>query len=202
MQYIQSLLSRLECGEIIPEDDDHNTFPSRQPSSFYEDIFRSPPSYYREPRSSSSGTSSFSYSRGPSSSSHRNQERTRMPDKPEAHKWLKQADHDLKEAERRGDGSSCWITYMCHQAAEKVLKAALYLEDRDAAQSYQSGSQCHSLTAVAQQLSCSSILSLARDMECHVGHHTYMRYPTSLGVPCDRYAQHDAEFMLEKAVTL
>lgn len=202
MQYIQSLLSRLECGEIIPEDDDHNTFPSRQPSSFYEDIFRSPPSYYREPRSSSSGTSSFSYSRGPSSSSHRNQERTRMPDKPEAHKWLKQADHDLKEAERRGDGSSCWITYMCHQAAEKVLKAALYLEDRDAAQSYQSGSQCHSLTAVAQQLSCSSILSLARDMECHVGHHTYMRYPTSLGVPCDRYAQHDAEFMLEKAADL
>lgn len=125
-----------------------------------------------------------------------------MPDKPEAHKWLKQADHDLKEAERRGDGSSCWITYMCHQAAEKVLKAALYLEDRDAAQSYQSGSQCHSLTAVAQQLSCSSILSLARDMECHVGHHTYMRYPTSLGVPCDRYAQHDAEFMLEKAADL
>lgn len=92
--------------------------------------------------------------------------------------------------------------WLYSQAAEKVLKAALYLEDRDAAQSYQSGSQCHSLTAVAQQLSCSSILSLARDMECHVGHHTYMRYPTSLGVPCDRYAQHDAEFMLEKAADL
>lgn len=202
MQYIQSLLSRLERGEIISEDDNHNAFPRSQPSSFYEDIFRSPPSYYREPRRSSSGTSFFSYSRGPSSSAHRNQERMRMPDKPEARKWLKQAEHDLNEAEGRRDGSGCWITYMCHQAAEKVLKAALYLEDRDMAQSYQSGSQCHSLTAVAEHLSCSNTLSLASVMQCHIGHHTNMRYPTSLGAPCDRYTRHDAEFMLEKAASL
>ncbi|XP_047484066.1 sacsin-like [Penaeus chinensis] len=202
MQYIQSLLSRLERGEIISENESHNNFPRSQPSSFYEDIFRSPPSYYREPRSSSSGRSFYSNFRGPSPSSYRNQEKMRMPDKPEARKWLKQAKHDLEEAERRRDGSDCWITYMCHQAAEKVLKAALYLEDRDTAQSYQSGSECHSLTAVARHLSCSNTSSLATDMQFHVGHHTNLRYPTSLGSPCDRYTKHDAEFMLEKAASL
>ncbi|XP_063599012.1 sacsin-like [Penaeus indicus] len=202
MQYIQSLLSRLERGEIISENDSHNTFPRSHPSSFYEDIFRSPPSYYREPRRSRSDRTFFSYSTGPSPSAHRNQERMRMPDKPEARKWLKQAKHDLEEAERRRDGSSCWITYMCHQAAEKVLKAALYLEDRDTAQSYQSGSECHSLTAVARHLSCSNTSSLADDMQCHIGHHTKMRYPTSLRAPCDHYTKRDAEFMLEKAASL
>lgn len=116
MQYIQSLLSRLERGETISDDDDYNSFPKSQPSSFYEDIFRSPPRYYREPKSQSSGTSyTFSSSRGCSSSARRNQERMRMPDKPEARKWLKQAEHDLDEAVKRKDGSDCWITYMCHQ---------------------------------------------------------------------------------------
>lgn len=198
MQYIQSLLGRLERGEIIPEDDNHRTCYDTKPSNAYEDIFRSPPKYYREPSPSSKGRSSSR----PSTSTYSSFERAKMPDRREALKWMKQAEHDLSEAQSRRNGSSCWITYMCHQASEKSLKAVLYLEDRDTAQQYQSGSHCHSLTAVARELPGNDIFTLVVEMEACVGYHTHMRYPTTIGAPCERYTQKDAEFMLQKTSLL
>ncbi|XP_069164244.1 sacsin-like isoform X2 [Procambarus clarkii] len=102
MQYIQ-LLNRLENGEIIPDDEDdenENTFNGAS-SNYYSNVFKSPLS--TQSTGSFGSFRSLMYER-------------KMPDRPEAQKWFRQAEHDLGEANRRDGGSSCWIMYMCHQS--------------------------------------------------------------------------------------
>ncbi|XP_069186858.1 sacsin [Procambarus clarkii] len=223
MQYMQHLVKRLENGEIIPDDEDvtsENTFsgPSSaysntfKPTSsdFFSKTFKTTSSYFfsktfkttssdffssafNSPRSQSSG--SFKYFRS-------KMKERKLPDRLEANKWLKQAEHDFGEAQRRDGGSSCWTMYMCHQAAEKMLKAALYLEDRDSAATFQRGRACHSLTAISLRVTLSSCCTLASDIEGKVGHHTNMRYPSLQGCPCDNYTTDDANFVLTKTEEL
>ncbi|KAG7165000.1 Sacsin-like 1, partial [Homarus americanus] len=190
MQYIQQLLRRLERGETISDDEDDPSDSAQTsravPSDFYDNLFRAPPRQY-----ASSHTFS-GYSR----------QETKVPDYPEAQKWRKQAEHDVGEARRRTGGSACWMMYMCHQAAEKMLKAALYLVDRDQATKFQRGEAGHSLISISEHLTSNEAKFVAREMDSRVGHHTQLRYPSAQGCPCDRYTDDDSTYMLSKAEEL
>nr|XP_045611839.1 uncharacterized protein LOC123766597 isoform X1 [Procambarus clarkii] len=83
-----------------------------------------------------------------------------------------------------------------HAAAEKILKAALYLEDRNKAETFQRGGTSHSLTIISLSLQSNDSNRLASALESRVGHHTNMRYPSFQGCPCDYYTTDDANYML------
>nr|XP_045611840.1 uncharacterized protein LOC123766597 isoform X2 [Procambarus clarkii] len=82
------------------------------------------------------------------------------------------------------------------KAAEKILKAALYLEDRNKAETFQRGGTSHSLTIISLSLQSNDSNRLASALESRVGHHTNMRYPSFQGCPCDYYTTDDANYML------
>ncbi|KAK8719600.1 hypothetical protein OTU49_013923, partial [Cherax quadricarinatus] len=181
IQYIQHLLNRLENGEDVSDDKDVKTS-GYTLSGFYSNIFQPPTRQHVG--SSDSVESQMSYEK--------------TPDYPEAMRHLKQAEHDFAEACRCDGGSSCWIMYMCHQAAEKILKASLYLQNRRMAANFQSGSACHSLITISSSLESKESLSLAIALDNRVGHHTFLRYPSVKGCPCDHYTSDDAKYMLSK----
>ncbi|XP_069939467.1 sacsin-like isoform X2 [Cherax quadricarinatus] len=210
MQYIQHLMKRLENGEDISDEDVNTSY-----SDFFRDtgMFRTPnedvnTSYsnsdpsdfffrdtgmFRRPRRQK--RSSYGFFRNRTSEE-------KMPDYPESMKWLKQAEHDFAEANQRHGESSCWIMYMCYQAAEKILKAALYLEDRSKAAKFHWGGEIYSLLDIASNLKSSESCLLASDLETRVGHHTNLRYPSMQGCPCDYYTSDDASYMLSKTEKL
>lgn len=141
MQYIQSLMSRLERGETIPNDEDPTKTTTDTRSGSNEDIFRPPGRFYTNfsRRGFTNYSSGFSDSTGFSSdyssgfspnnsggfSSHSRITSSKIPDRPEAQKWYKQAQHDYEEARRRISGSPCWISYICHQVSDGLHLVAI-----------------------------------------------------------------------------
>ena len=119
VQYIQSLVRRLQNGETIPDDDDHTSSTREPPSDFYSSAFRPPPSFNRNDFRGSRGHGFRNRFRPHSNFS---RERTKMGDHPEAKKWMKQADHDYNEACKWNAGSPCWIVYMCYQVRTFAFK--------------------------------------------------------------------------------
>ncbi|XP_076029218.1 sacsin-like [Oratosquilla oratoria] len=189
VQYIHMLISRLERGENI--EDEPNKARSYSSAS-YEDIFRTPPRYYTRPSRSSRFSRSRSYPR------------SKHSDRPQTKLWMQQADHDLQEAKDHEErGSSCWIVYMCHQASEKAIIAALFFEDRDTAAKFQNGPFNRSLSEPAKLLTSPELLlSLCQEMEARIQKHVNMRYPIYGSAPCNVYDRCDASFMIQKASKL
>ncbi|KAK3583509.1 hypothetical protein CHS0354_026095 [Potamilus streckersoni] len=123
--------------------------------------------------------------------------------------WLQQATADqmaaesfFPMAEAVGEGYSTyhWICYMCHQGAEKALKAAWYFKDAS-----ESGSHGHQLYGFASGLG-NDIETITRKLENLLHHHTRMRYPSDYGsmIPAKdpAYSRETAELAIQYAKTI
>ncbi|XP_076442041.1 uncharacterized protein LOC143281029 [Babylonia areolata] len=115
------------------------------------------------------------------------------PQPGEGWRWLHTAHRDLTAAQAsRGicaQGHN-WVCFLCHQAAEKAMKAVLYLRDAD-----NDCLQSHNLPHLARRVGDATLRRLAEQMEFRVGPHTRMRYPDVLvfpSVPADVYSGDDA----------
>ncbi|KAK7495448.1 hypothetical protein BaRGS_00013387 [Batillaria attramentaria] len=99
---------------------------------------------------------------------------TTNPQPGEAKRWMRQAEADLVTAQAASgtyDRGHNWICYQCHQAVEKALKAVIL--NVDANQKPQS----HDLGHLAMLTRNSTLLSLATQLQRHLGSDMRMRYP-------------------------
>ncbi|XP_041367717.1 sacsin-like [Gigantopelta aegis] len=111
---------------------------------------------------------------------------------------MQQAEMDLEAAKKGLSNPSYdafnWICFICHQAAEKALKAMLYNNDAELADQI----RCHDLRSIARNLQCGSIddlLSLVERFEALGCDYYRMRYPDRLSfprIPFSLYSQQTA----------
>ena len=105
-------------------------------------------------------------------------------------RWLKQAKHDLRTAKSTARSEAHdWACFLCQQAAEKALKAYLYLEGHRAVIG-------HSILALLKSCathnrSFAALEKIKRLDEVYIS----SRYPDALqeGSPADFYTQEDSE---------
>ncbi|MPC21713.1 Sacsin [Portunus trituberculatus] len=184
MQYMMSLVGRLERGEDIPEEEDPTNPPQAPPSAAYSHCFRPPPHRYMNRNRNRNRMAP-------------NQPRQPRPDHPEAHKWLRQARSDLEAAEAVVEQMPWWAVAMCYQAAEKVLLAALFAQDREEASRRDgNGPLERSLTQLAFLLDNHHTTQLANTIQQITGEFAATLYPTFQGCPRDRFTRGDADRVL------
>ena len=108
----------------------------------------------------------------------------------EYNRWLKQAKHDLETAKLTAQSEAYdWACFLCQQAAEKALKAYLYLRGHRAVMG-------HSIlgllkTCTSHNRSFNELSRIKRLDEVYIS----SRYPDGLqeGTPLDFYAREDSE---------
>ncbi|KAK8385259.1 hypothetical protein O3P69_012228 [Scylla paramamosain] len=177
MQYMMSLVGRLENGEAIPEEEDPTNPPQATPSRAYSQCFRPPRRCYRN--------------------RNRAAPRQPRPDLPEARRWLRQARSDLEAAEAVKEQVPWWTVFMCYQAAEKVLLAALFVQDRELASEKEGeGPLVRTLSGLALLLNSPHAVQLANTIEQRAGGFLEPLYPTFGGCPQDRYTLWDTNQVL------
>uniref|UniRef100_A0A0P4W0S8 HEPN domain-containing protein n=1 Tax=Scylla olivacea TaxID=85551 RepID=A0A0P4W0S8_SCYOL len=175
MQYMMSLVGRLENGEAIPEEEDPTNPPQAMPSRAYSQCFCPPRRCYRN----------------------RAAPRQPRPDLPEARRWLRQARSDLEAAEAVKEQAPWWTVFMCYQAAEKVLLAALFVQDRELASEKEGqGPLVRTLSGLALLLNSPHAVQLANTIEQRAGGFLEPLYPTFGGCPQDRYTLWDTNQVL------
>jgi HEPN domain-containing protein len=113
-------------------------------------------------------------------------------------RWLRQARHDLGDAEYNLGGSRyALVCFLCQQAAEKALKAYLYARGADQVLG-------HSVADLAEE--CGELDSDFRTLKPRAAplDHYYVptRYPNSLpgGIPAEAFDETDARRALTLAV--
>ncbi|XP_015771474.1 PREDICTED: sacsin-like [Acropora digitifera] len=116
---------------------------------------------------------------------------SRNPQPREARRWLRQASADLEAVDNDINSrkpSYEWACFKCHQSAEKALKAVQY--SRNACKT-----NVHNLVQNSITLDDSMLVTLSRDLECHLGDSTRMRYPDQMvfpSIPNDVYTEEKA----------
>jgi len=169
-KYIQHLLQKLKSGENFDVDTDQ--------WNQYASSWRN---YYRGYRSRYRSWGGCHYSSG-----YNVPPPTFQPDNPqpgEARRWWRQASHDVNAA-REINVHHEWACYIAHQAAEKALKAAIYLKNYQRLMS-------HDLYILSMQYSpCSE---WASQLQSLVGRAERMRYPDNWSAPIIPHSQYDAD---------
>ncbi|XP_050714713.1 sacsin-like isoform X1 [Eriocheir sinensis] len=199
VQYIQSLVGRLERGDHIPDEEDETQAPRTNPSEAYSRSFRRPGRRYRShntgrewrPRSHNRGGEGM-----PRNNWHQGAPRS---DFPEAQRWYRQARHDLGEAEAMARRANSWAVFMCYQAAEKILLATLYSQDmEEACQQNNTGPLSRTLSTLANLLNNPRARHLADSIQHIVGDFLKPLYPNYASCPHECYSDADAHQLLEK----
>ncbi|XP_066931148.1 sacsin-like [Clytia hemisphaerica] len=169
-KYIQHLLQKLKSGENFDVDTDQ--------WNQYASSWRN---YYRGYRSRYRSWGGCHYSSG-----YNVPPPTFQPNNPqpgEARRWWRQANHDVNAA-REINVHHEWACYIAHQAAEKALKAAIYLKNYQRLMS-------HDLDILSMQYSpCSE---WASQLQSLVGRAERMRYPDNWSAPIIPHSQYDAD---------
>jgi HEPN domain-containing protein len=114
-----------------------------------------------------------------------------------AARWLKQAEHDLADAELvAGAGRHALACFLCHQAAEKWVTAYLLARGAEQVWGHALADLCED--AIALDPSFDFIKSVAVLLDKH---YLGARYPSALpgGVPAEAYDGHDSSRALEIA---
>ncbi len=118
-----------------------------------------------------------------------------------AEKWFKQAEYDLKDAQKAMSwGSFNLSCFLSQQAAEKALKAFLYSAGADAVWGHSVGALCKEAQKIDPAFE--SILSHARALDKY---YIPTRYPDALPeetVPSEVYEEEDARSAHQKAETI
>ncbi|KAL3892282.1 hypothetical protein ACJMK2_004501 [Sinanodonta woodiana] len=205
--YIKEVVSKLDDG-ISLDDENINCTNNAGSSTFtgteYENLGRRVnrmSAQYSEQYSRHENVYYAAHSREHHTSSH-----FPIPDIHNARRWIKQAKNDLSSARTfrplAGDVPAFnWICYMCHQAAEKALKAAIYAKDANRVDQ-----KSHRLASIAGNGELSGdCIQIVRDLELCLNEHTRMRYPDSVSrrqIPADIYTDVHATTALEIAERL
>jgi HEPN domain-containing protein len=114
-----------------------------------------------------------------------------------AARWLRQAEHDLADAELvAGAGRHALGCFLCHQAAEKAVTAYLLARGAEHVWGHALADLCED--AMALDPSFDFIKSMAGLLDKH---HLGARYPSALpgGVPAEAFDRHDSDRALEIA---
>jgi len=114
-----------------------------------------------------------------------------------ANRWLKQARHDLADAELvAGAGRHALACFLCHQVAEKSVTAYLLARGAERVWGHALADLCED--AIALDPSFELVKSLAGLLDKH---YLGARYPSALpgGVPAEAFDHHDSERALEIA---
>jgi HEPN domain-containing protein len=118
-----------------------------------------------------------------------------------AKKWLKQAEYDLKDAEKALSWKSYNLScFLSQQAAEKALKAYLYFAGAEEVWGHSVGSLCKE--AIKFDSSFENIFSQAKALDKY---YIPTRYPDALPdeiVPSEVYEEEDAQSALKKAKSI
>ncbi len=115
-----------------------------------------------------------------------------------AHRWLRQAEHDLEQAEKSAAGGAyAYPAFFSEQSAQKALKAFLFKSGKRAV-------PIHSVGELAREAS-----RVEEAFEALIGkgarldrHYLASRYPDALpepAIPFESYTQEDAEEALTLA---
>ena len=115
----------------------------------------------------------------------------------QAGRWLKQSDHDLRDATLVADaGRHALACFLCHQAAEKAVTAYLIARGAEQVWGHALADLCED--AMAIDPSFDFIKSVAGLLDKH---YLGARYPSALpgGVPAEAYEALDAARALEIA---
>lgn len=117
--------------------------------------------------------------------------------KAEGLRWLRQAEHDLSDADySRAGGRYSLACFLCQQAAEKALKAFLYAQGAEQVLG-------HSVAELAAE--CGNLDGEFRALKPKAAplDHYYLptRYPNSLpgGIPAEAFDESDAHRALQLA---
>jgi len=115
-----------------------------------------------------------------------------------AKKWFKQAEYDLKDAEKALSWKSFNLCcFLSQQAAEKALKAYLYFAGAEEIWGHSVGALCKE--AIKFDTSFENIFSQAKALDKY---YIPTRYPDALPeevVPSEVYEEEDAQSALKKA---
>jgi HEPN domain-containing protein len=115
-----------------------------------------------------------------------------------AEKWFKQADYDLKDAQKAMSwGSFNLSCFLSQQAAEKALKAFLYFSGVDAVWGHSVGVLCKEAQKIDPAFE--NILPLAKALDKY---YIPTRYPDALPeetIPSEAYEEEDARSAYQKA---
>lgn len=111
--------------------------------------------------------------------------------------WLRQADHDLADAEFvAAAGRHALACFLCHQAAEKAVTAYLLARGAERVWGHALADLCEDAMALDPSFDLVKSVAILLD-KYHLG----ARYPSALpgGVPAEAYDSHDAAHALELA---
>ncbi|HYU19166.1 MAG TPA: HEPN domain-containing protein [Chloroflexota bacterium] len=111
--------------------------------------------------------------------------------------WLKQADHDLADAEFvAAAGRHALACFLCHQSAEKAVTAYLLARGAEHVWGHALADLCED--AIGFDSSFEFIKSVAGLLDKH---YLAARYPSALpgGVPAEAFDSHDSQRALEIA---
>lgn len=114
-----------------------------------------------------------------------------------ADRWLRQADHDLADAELvAAAGRHALACFLCHQAAEKAVTAYLLARGAEQVWGHALADLCED--AIALDPSFDFVKSIAVLLDKH---YLGARYPSALpgGVPAEAFDAHDSARALEIA---
>eukprot|EP00794_Sanderia_malayensis_P013906 gene13906-15355_t len=114
---------------------------------------------------------------------------TKNPQPREAKRWFRQArcDLDAAKSDLQGRGYE-WVCFKCHQAAEKSLKAAVFMKDFGRIDH-------HFLYAIALRTGNQLLVGLTRQLESLLSSSSHMRYPDRWcppEIPHDKYNEDKA----------
>lgn len=111
--------------------------------------------------------------------------------------WLRQAEHDLADAEyAAAGGRPALACFLCHQAAEKAVTAYLYARGAEQVWGHALADLCEDALAFDPSFDLVKSEAVLLDR-----HYLGARYPTALpgGVPAEAYESVDAERALAVA---
>lgn len=113
-------------------------------------------------------------------------------------KWLKQAEYDLKDAQKAMEWKSYNLScFLSQQAAEKALKAYLYYAGADVVWGHSVGALCKEATKFDPTFE--EVLTEAKALDKY---YIPTRYPDALpeeSVPSEVYEESDAKSAFKKA---
>ncbi|PVD18439.1 hypothetical protein C0Q70_20988 [Pomacea canaliculata] len=100
--------------------------------------------------------------------------RRENPQPGEANRWLCQAFEDLKMAKTCSEGNN-WLCFICHQAAEKAIKAVLFFKDADDHLLHPVEKQ--ELKSLALAVGTTELIQAVEDLELITGERWRMSHP-------------------------
>ena len=115
----------------------------------------------------------------------------------EADRWLRQAEHDLADAElAAGHGRHALACFLCHQAAEKSVTAFLFSRGAEHVWGHALADLCQDAIVLDPLFELAMTEAVLLDK-----HYLGARYPSGLpgGVPAEAYDGRDSERALEIA---